>query len=172
MAKGKKTIKTKPPSRAAAKPSSKPRPGAAQLNRPAIRIVMMPRDTNPVGSIFGGHILSLIDLAAGQHARSVAPKTYLTKVIREVEFIAPVFVGDSVSFNTETIAMGRSSITIKVDVEATRGLDLLKTIHVTSAEVVMVAVDRQLRPTAILGSAASKHSAVTAANSVRRAARK
>ena len=100
----------------------------------------MPRDTNPVGSIFGGHILSLIDLAAGQHARSVAPRRYLTKVIREVEFIAPVFVGDSVSFYTKTERVGRTSIAVRVDVEATRGVDLLTTIHVTSAEVVMVAV--------------------------------
>lgn len=116
------------------------------LNEPAIRIVMMPRDTNPVGSIFGGHILSLIDLAAGQHARSVAPRRYLTKVIREVEFIAPVFVGDSVSFYTKTERIGRTSIAVRVDVEATRGVDLLTTIHVTSAEVVMVAVDEKLKP--------------------------
>lgn len=112
---------------------------------------MMPRDTNSLGSIFGGHILSLIDLAAGQHARSIDPKTYVTKVIREVEFIAPVFVGDSVSLYTETLKVGRTSITIKVSVEATRGVDLLQTIDVTSAEVVMVAVDSKLRPTPILG---------------------
>lgn len=108
---------------------------------PAIRDIMMPRDTNALGSIFGGHILSLIDLAAGQHARSVAPKKYVTKVMREVEFIAPVYVGDAVSFYCETKKIGRSSITITVDVEATRGVDYLHTIKVTSAEVVMVAVD-------------------------------
>jgi acyl-CoA thioesterase YciA len=108
---------------------------------PAIRDIMMPRDTNALGSIFGGHILSLIDLAAGQHARSVAPKKYVTKVMREVEFIAPVYVGDAVSFYCETKKIGRTSITISVDVEATRGVDYLHTIKVTSAEVVMVAVD-------------------------------
>ncbi len=108
---------------------------------PAIRDIMMPRDTNALGSIFGGHILSLIDLAAGQHARSVAPKKYVTKVMREVEFIAPVYVGDAVSFYCETKKIGRTSITITVDVEATRGVDYLHTIKVTSAEVVMVAVD-------------------------------
>lgn len=120
------------------------------LAEPAIRIVMMPRDTNPVGSIFGGHILSLIDLAAGQHARSVAPKRYVTKVIHEVEFISPVFVGDSVSFYTKTERIGTTSITVRVDVEATRGVDLLTTMKVTSAEVVMVAVDEKLKPTPIL----------------------
>ena len=106
----------------------------------------MPRDTNALGSIFGGHILSLIDLAAGQHARSVAPKKYVTKIMREVEFIAPVFVGDAVSFYCDTLKLGRSSITIKVEVEATRGVDSLHTIQVTSAEVIMVAVDGQNRP--------------------------
>ena len=116
------------------------------LLSPAIREVMMPRDTNSVGSIFGGHILSLIDLAAGQHARSISPKIYVTKVMREIEFIAPVFVGDSVSFYTETVKMGRTSIAIRVDVEATRGVDFLHTTKVTSAEVVMVAVDKNLKP--------------------------
>jgi acyl-CoA thioesterase YciA len=108
---------------------------------PALRTVMMPRDTNHMGSIFGGHILSLIDLAAGQHARSVAPKRYVTKVMREVEFIAPVYVGDAVSFYTSTARIGHTSITVLVDVKALRGVDCLQCITVTSAEVVMVAVD-------------------------------
>ncbi|MFO0416918.1 MAG: acyl-CoA thioesterase [Pseudomonadota bacterium] len=118
-----------------------------QANRiPAIRTIMMPRDTNALGSIFGGHILSLIDLAAGQHARTIAAKKYVTKVMREVEFIAPVFVGDAVSFYCTTIKQGRTSITIRIDVEAVRGVDALHTITVTTAEVVMVAVDNDNRP--------------------------
>ena len=123
------------------KPTSTP-----ALRDPAIREVMMPRDTNPLGSIFGGHILSLIDMAAGQHARSVSPKKYVTKVMREVEFISPVFVGDIVSFYTSTIKVGRTSIGIKVDVEAKRGYDFVHSLKVTSAEVVMVAVDDKNRP--------------------------
>lgn len=113
---------------------------------PAIRSIMMPRDTNALGSIFGGHILSLIDLAAGQHARSVAPKKYVTKIMREVQFIAPVYVGDSVSFYCSTMKTGTTSITIQVEVEATRGIDQLHTSRVTTAEVVMVAVDNNNRP--------------------------
>ncbi|MCB0335242.1 MAG: hypothetical protein KDD62_03025 [Bdellovibrionales bacterium] len=121
--------------------------GARNKNRSAaIRTVMMPRDTNPLGSIFGGHILSLLDLAAGQHARTVAPKKYVTKVMREVEFIAPVFVGDVVSFYCETVKIGRTSITIRVDVESMRGIDCLEHIDVTSAEIVMVAVDDNRNP--------------------------
>jgi acyl-CoA thioesterase YciA len=107
---------------------------------------MMPRDTNHLGSIFGGHILSLIDLAAGQHARTVAPKKYVTKVMREVEFIAPVFVGDVVSFYCSTVRVGKTSITIQVDVEALRGIDCIQTFSVTSAEVVMVAVNDDRQP--------------------------
>ena len=117
---------------------------------PAIRTIMMPRDTNALGSIFGGHILSLIDLAAGQHARSVAPRKYVTKIMREVEFISPVFVGDAVSFYCHTTKLGRTSITIQVEVEAQRGVDALHTLQVTTAEVVMVAVDGQNRPIPIL----------------------
>ena len=118
---------------------------------PVIREVMLPRDTNHLGSIFGGHILSLLDLAAGQHARSIAPKRFVTKVLREVEFIAPVFVGDSVSFYAETKRMGTTSVTIQVDVVATRGIDLLETIKVTSAEVIMVAVNEERKPIPIKG---------------------
>ena len=117
---------------------------------PAIRSVMMPRDTNALGTIFGGHILSLIDLAAGQHARTIAPRRFVTKVMREVEFIAPVFVGDAVSFYVRTVKMGKTSVTVEVQVEAVRGVDALKTHHVTSAEVVMVAVDDQYNPIPIV----------------------
>ncbi len=111
---------------------------------------MLPRDTNHLGSIFGGHILSLIDLAAGQHARSIAPKKYVTKLVREVEFIAPVYVGDVVSFYCETVRLGTTSVTVRVDVEVLRGIDLVLTLPVTSAEVVMVAVDDKFRPIPIL----------------------
>ena len=113
---------------------------------PAIRTIMMPRDTNPLGSIFGGHILSLLDLAAGQHARAVAPKRYVTKLLHEVEFLEPVFVGDLVSFYAKTVSIGRTSITIRVDVEASRGVDRVEIRHVTSAEVVMVAIGDDRRP--------------------------
>ena len=118
--------------------------------QPAIRAVMMPSDINQMGNIFGGYILSLIDLAAGQHARSIAPKRYVTKIMREVNFIAPVFVGDSVSFYTKTIKVGKTSVTVGVEVEALRGLDKLQRCKVTSAEVVMVAVDDKQQPITII----------------------
>lgn len=97
--------------------------------------------------------MSLLDLAAAQHARSVAPKKYVTKIMREVQFIAPVYVGDSVSFYCSTLQTGKTSITIQVEVDATRGIDQLHTIRVTTAEVVMVAVDGNNRPIPIFDQA-------------------
>jgi len=110
---------------------------------------MMPKDTNALGSIFGGHILSLIDLAASEHARFEYPARYVTKIVREVNFHQPVFVGDIVSLYTETVKKGRSSIMIKVEVQALRGLDMVSNFHVTSAELVLVAVDENLKPTPV-----------------------
>jgi acyl-CoA thioesterase YciA len=115
----------------------------------AIRSVMMPRDTNALGSVFGGHILSLIDLAAGQHARTISPKRYVTKVMREVNFVSPVFVGDSVSFYTSTLRVGTTSVAVRVEVEAQRGVDSITTCSVTSAEVVMVAIDHENNPISV-----------------------
>jgi len=72
--------------------------------------------------------------------------------MREVEFIAPVFVGDAVSFYCSTLKVGRTSITIQVDVDAVRGVDNLQTIRVTTAQVVMVAVDSANQPVPIFES--------------------
>ncbi len=113
---------------------------------PTIRVVMLPKDTNGLGAIFGGVILSHLDLAAGEHAKEVSPHRYVTKVMREVDFIAPVLVGDLVSFNTETVKEGRTSLTIKVRVTAERGIGRRENIKVTEAEVVMVAVDKNGNP--------------------------
>lgn len=116
---------------------------------PQIRMVMLPKDTNAMGNIFGGVILSQLDLAAGEHARSIAPHLYVTKVLREVDFIAPVHIGDSVSYYTETVKLGRTSIAIKVRVEAERGVGKREKFKVTEAEVVMVAVDAKGNPISI-----------------------
>lgn len=117
---------------------------------PQIRVVMLPKDTNSMGNIFGGVILSQLDLAAGEHARRIAPHLYVTKVIREVDFIAPVLVGDTVSFYTETVRIGRTSVTIKVTVASERGVGRREAIKVTEAEVVMVAVDAAGGPIEVL----------------------
>ena len=117
---------------------------------PQIRVAMLPKDTNGMGNIFGGVILSHLDLAAGEHARRIAAHRYVTKIMREVEFIAPVLVGDLVSFYTETVKLGRTSITVRVLVTSERGLGTRQEIKVAEAEVVMVAVNEHGTPIPIL----------------------
>ena len=87
---------------------------------PAIKVLLLPKDTNALGTIFGGVILAQIDLASAVEARKTAPHRYVTKAMNAVEFHAPVFVGDLVNFFTETLRVGRTSITVKVVVEAER----------------------------------------------------
>ena len=118
---------------------------------PAIKVILLPKDTNAYGTIFGGVILSHIDLASAVEARKVAPRRYVTKAMREVEFHQPVFLGDLVNFFTETVRVGHTSITVKVTVEAERlGGGSGEVVKVTEAEVVLVAVDDGGRPTPIL----------------------
>ena len=87
---------------------------------PAIKVLLLPKDTNAFGTIFGGVILSHIDLASAIEARKAAAHRYVTKAMRAVEFHEPVFLGDIVSFYTETVRVGRTSITVRVSVEAER----------------------------------------------------
>jgi acyl-CoA thioesterase YciA len=117
---------------------------------PAVKVLLLPKDTNALGTIFGGVILSHIDLASAVEARKVAPRRFVTKAMREVEFHEPVFLGDIVSFFTETVRVGRTSITVKVTVEAERwGGGRGERVKVTEAEVILVAVDGQGRPVPI-----------------------
>jgi acyl-CoA thioesterase YciA len=122
----------------------------------AIQVVMMPRDTSPNGTIFGGVILSYIDQAGAVGARREVirvggPPPFLVSVaLNQVEFHQPVLVGDVVRFLTRLVRTGRSSITMHVDVEAERGQQIL---HVTEAEVVYVGIDPSTparRPTPLL----------------------
>ena len=106
----------------------------------------MPRDTNPQGTIFGGVILSYIDMAGAIEAhRFTKIERFVTMAMREVIFHHPVFVGDLVSFYAETVRVGNTSITIRVEVEAERFGGTSDKIRVTEAEVVYVAVDANRR---------------------------
>jgi acyl-CoA thioesterase YciA len=110
---------------------------------------MLPRDTNARGTIFGGVILSHIDLAGAIAAHRHAARNFVTKAMREVEFIAPVYVGDIVSFYARTVREGRTSVTVRVEVEAERfGKPAVRT-TVTEAEVVYVAIDESGKSTPI-----------------------
>ena len=119
---------------------------------PAIKVLLLPKDTNALGTIFGGVILSHIDLASAVEARKAAAHRYVTKAMHEVEFHEPVFVGDIVNFFTETLRTGRTSITVRVTVVAERwGAGRGEHVKVTEAEVVLVAVDASGHPIPIKG---------------------
>ena len=116
----------------------------------AIRVSMLPRDTNPGGTIFGGVILAHLDQAGGIEARKQADKLFVTVALRGIEFIAPVFVGDLVSFYTRTLKVGTTSVTVCIVVEAQRYHDGDQIVRVMEAEAVYVAVDEKTRrPVAI-----------------------
>lgn len=108
----------------------------------------MPKDTNARGTIFGGVILSYIDQAAAIEAHKQSSKKFVTKAMNAVEFVAPVHLGDVVSFYTRVIRLGRTSVSVRVDVEAERsqGPQGKHFVKVTEAEVVCVAVDSRGRP--------------------------
>jgi acyl-CoA thioesterase YciA len=116
---------------------------------PAIRITMLPRDTNSQGTIFGGVILSYIDTAGAIEAhRRTRMERFVTVAMREVIFHKPVWVGDLVSFYAETIRIGTTSITVRVVVETER-LGTTERVKVTEAEVIYVAVDKNGNKVAI-----------------------
>jgi acyl-CoA thioesterase YciA len=120
---------------------------------PAIRITLLPRDTNSAGTIFGGVILSYIDMAGAIEAhRHTRMPRFVTVAMREVIFHKPVFVGDLVSFYAETVNVGKTSITIRVIVETERVGSTTEVLRVTEAEVVYVAVDENRQKTRIVKS--------------------
>lgn len=122
---------------------------AAVENRPepVIRVMMMPRDTNAQGTIFGGVILSYLDQAGAVHARKLGCTRIVTVAMDAVQFKEPVFVGDVLSFRAETLSVGRTSARVKIMVEAERFDPPGKVVPVTTAEVVYVAIDENRRPT-------------------------
>ncbi len=118
-----------------------PRPPGRQ---PAIRVTMRPKDTNAFGSVFGGVILSLIDEAAFVEAVRQSPRRYVTVAMNKVVFERPVQVGDIVTLWAEALAIGRTSLRIRVTVSS-RSIRTNEDVTVTTAEVTMVAVDENGR---------------------------
>lgn len=114
---------------------------------PAIRVVLLPRDTNKHGTIFGGIILSYIDLAAAAEVTKLTRQRIVTVAIKEVVFRAPVMVGEIVSFYASVSHIGRTSISVHVEVEVDRGKEH---IAVTQAHVTFVCVDQDGRPTPVI----------------------
>ncbi|MEK7469053.1 MAG: acyl-CoA thioesterase [Planctomycetota bacterium] len=118
---------------------------------PAIRTILMPKDTNGHGTIFGGVILSYIDLAGAVAARGLGPHKYVTVGMDKIAFPEPVYVGDVVSFYAEVEKVGNTSVTVKVRVEAQRFEDPSVTVKVTEATVTYVSVDSGGRPIPVKG---------------------
>lgn len=127
---------------------SEPKTSATRVSRePAIRVAMMPKDTNALGTVFGGVILSHLDVAGAVEARKTAPnRVFVTVAMNKVIFEAPVFVGDLVSFYTETIREGRTSVTVRCHVEAERLREPGVHVRVMDAEIIYVSVDDARRP--------------------------
>ena len=114
-----------------------------EYNDPAIRITLLPRDTNSQGTIFGGVILSYIDTAGAIQAhRHTHMDRFVTVAMKEVIFHKPVFVGDLVSFYADVVRVGTTSITVRVVVEVER-MGKSERVRVTEAEVTYVAVDEK-----------------------------
>jgi acyl-CoA thioesterase YciA len=114
----------------------------------SLRTVAMPADTNPAGDIFGGWIMSLMDLAAGVAAGTLAKGRVATAAVSNLSFLQPVKVGDVVCVYTDITKTGRTSITVGVEAYVLRR-NLGERVRVTAAEFVLVAVDDHGVPRAL-----------------------
>ena len=113
---------------------------------PILRVVPMPADSNSCGDIFGGWVMSQVDVAGSIPAIRTARGRVATVAVNSFVFRQPVMVGDLVSFYAEVIKIGRTSITVEVEVYAQRNPEKEETVKVTEATLTYVAVDAQRRP--------------------------
>ncbi|MDB9971334.1 acyl-CoA thioesterase [Alphaproteobacteria bacterium] len=116
---------------------------------PSIQAVAMPADTNPSGDIFGGWVLSQMDLAGSVLARQITKKRVTTVAVDKMRFHKPIMVGDIVSFYTEVNRTGNTSITIDITTMVTRKNNLLgedQAIMVTEGKFVYVCIDAKGKP--------------------------
>jgi acyl-CoA thioesterase YciA len=123
-----------------------------QGEQPVLRIIPMPADTNAHGTIFGGWVMAQVDLAGSVPAYERAQGPIVTVAVNSVLFKEPVFVGDLVSFYARVVKVGRTSITVDVEVFAQRGRDgRTDAVKVTEAQLTYVAIDAERRPRPIPG---------------------
>ncbi len=113
---------------------------------PTLRVVPMPADSNSTGDIFGGWVMSQVDIAGSIPAIRRARGRVATVAVNSFVFRQPVMVGDVVSFYAEIVKVGRTSITVGVEVYAQRNPEKEETVKVTEATLTYVAVDHQRRP--------------------------
>jgi len=118
-----------------------------QDRQPTTRVMARPSDTNGAGDIFGGWIMSQVDIAASIAAYRRAKGRVVTVAVNEFQFHQPVFVGDLISCYSEITRVGRTSITVFVEVYAERNRDgVEECIKVTEATLTFVAVDKARNP--------------------------
>jgi acyl-CoA thioesterase YciA len=117
-----------------------------QDREPTIRVLAMPTDTNAAGDIFGGWIMSQVDIAGSITAFRRARGRVVTVAVNSFEFHQPVFVGDLISCYAHVIRIGRTSLSVKVEVYAERNRQQEECIKVTEAVLTFVAVDEQRKP--------------------------
>jgi acyl-CoA thioesterase YciA len=113
--------------------------------QPTTRVLAMPKDTNAAGDIFGGWIMSQVDIAASIAAHRRANGRVVTVAVNEFQFHQPVYVGDLISCYAEVIDVGNTSLTVHVEVIAERDRGTEQRIKVTQANLTFVAVDQQGR---------------------------
>jgi acyl-CoA thioesterase YciA len=113
---------------------------------PVLRVVPMPADANPTGDIFGGWIMSQVDIAGSIPALRVAKGRVATVAVNSFVFRQPVLIGDLVSFYAKVVKVGRTSVTVEVEVFAQRGVPEEVTVKVTEATLTYVAVDQNRKP--------------------------
>src|SRR5262245_21497867 len=117
--------------------------------QPVLRIVPMPADTNAHGTIFGGWVMSQVDIAGSIPAWERAQGPVVTVAVNSFVFKEPVFVGDLVSFYARVIKVGRTSITVDVEVFAQRKREGREAVKVTEAQLTYVAVGERRQPRAL-----------------------
>ena len=117
-----------------------------QGKEPTLRVVPMPADENQAGDIFGGWIMSQVDVAGSVAAVRVARGRVATVAVNSFQFKQPVLVGDLVSFYAEVVRVGRTSITVNVEVYAQRRPEREEVVKVTEATLTYVALDERRRP--------------------------
>lgn len=108
---------------------------------PTLRVTPMPSDTNAAGDIFGGWLMGQVDIAGSIMAIQRAQGRVVTVAVNRFQFYHPVFVGDLVSCYAEVIDTGRTSVSVAVDVYASRQRHLQRSVKVASAQLTYVAVD-------------------------------
>lgn len=114
-----------------------------------IQVLAMPADTNPSGDVFGGWLLSEMDIAGGVFCRKIAKGPVVTVAVNQITFKHPVFVGDTLRCYVDLIRVGTTSITVHIEAWVNREYDIDKSIKVTQGDYTYVKVDENRNPVKI-----------------------